>query len=134
MKTVGLIKRSQAGVVALGAAAVLALGVSAPVVSAFAEDTPATDQAAALKQNQKTATELDENLETKVTLSFPGKREAEPTDVVFVLDKSGASAEKDIYKQAKEFLEQVKEKAQTDGLDIKVGVVLLKRSAMCSSR
>ncbi len=98
-----------------------------PAVPAYAEDAPATDQAAALEQNQKTATELDENLETKVTLSFPGKREAEPADVVFVLDKSGASAEKDIYKQAKEFLEQVKEKAQTDGLDIKVGVVLFNK-------
>lgn len=96
-------------------------------MSAFAEDTPATDQATVLAQNKKTATELDENLETKVTLSFPGKREAEPADVVFVLDKSGASAEKDIYKQAKEFLEQVKEKAQADGLDIKVGVVLFNK-------
>ena len=73
------------------------------------------------------ATELDENLETKVTLSFPGKREAEPADVVFVLDKSGASAQKDIYNQAKSFLEEVKTKAQTDGLDIKVGVVLFNK-------
>ena len=73
------------------------------------------------------ATELDENLETKVTLSFPGKREAEPSDVVFVLDKSGASAQTDIYKQAKEFLEQISQKAKADGLDIKVGVVLFNR-------
>lgn len=111
----------------IGVAAVLALGVSAPVASAFDEDAPATDQATALKQNQKTATELDENLETKVTLSFPGKREAEPADVVFVLDKSGASAQKDIYNQAKSFLEEVKTKAQADGLDIKVGVVLFNK-------
>ena len=100
MKTVDLVKRSLTGVVALGVAAVLALGVPALVASAFAEDAPATDQATALKQNQKTATELDENLETNVTLSSPGKREAEPADVVFVLDKSGASAQKDIYKFA----------------------------------
>lgn len=73
------------------------------------------------------ATELDENLETKVTLSFPGKREAEPSDVVFVLDKSGASAQKDIYNQAKEFLGQISQKAKDDGLDIKVGVVLFNR-------
>lgn len=52
MKTVDLIKRSLTGVVALGAAAVLALGMSAPAVSAFAEDAPATDQATALMQNQ----------------------------------------------------------------------------------
>lgn len=127
MKTVDLVKRSLTGVVALGVAAVLALGVPAPVASAFAEDAPATDQATALKQNQKTATELDENLETNVTLSFPGKREAEPADVVFVLDKSGASAQKDIFNQAKFFLEEVKTKAQADGLDIKVGVVLFNK-------
>lgn len=127
MKTVDLIKRSLTGAVALWAAAVLALGVSAPVASAFAENAPATDRTTALEQNQKTATELDKNLETKVTLSFPGKREAEPSDVVFVLDKSGASAQEEIYNQAKEFLEQVKEKAQTDGLDIKVGVVLFNK-------
>ena len=80
-----------------------------------------------LEQNQKMATELDENLETKVTLSFPGKREAEPSDVVFVLDKSGASAQKDIYNQAKQFLGQISQKAKDDGLDIKVGVVLFNK-------
>lgn len=84
-------------------------------------------QSSTLEQNQKTATELDENLETKVTLSFPGKREAEPSDVVFVLDKSGASAQMDIYNQAKDFLGQISRKAKEDGLDIKVGVVLFNR-------
>lgn len=101
--------------------------MSVPVAPAFATDAAASGQTTALEQNQKTATELDENLETNVTLSFPGKREAEPADVVFVLDKSGASAQKDIYNQAKSFLEEVKTKAQTDGLDIKVGVVLFNK-------
>lgn len=107
--------------------ALLAIAMSVPVAPAFATDAAASGQTTALEQNQKTATELDENLETKVTLSFPGKREAEPADVVFVLDKSGASAQKDIYNQAKSFLEEVKTKAQADGLDIKVGVVLFNR-------
>lgn len=107
--------------------ALLAIAMSVPVVPAFATDAAASGQTTALEQNQKTATELDENLETKVTLSFPGKREAEPADVVFVLDKSGASAQKDIYNQAKSFLEEVKTKAQADGLDIKVGVVLFNK-------
>ena len=101
--------------------------MSVPVAPAFATDAAASCRTTALEQNQKTATELDENLETNVTLSFPGKREAEPADVVFVLDKSGASAQKDIYNQAKSFLEEVKTKAQADGLDIKVGVVLFNR-------
>lgn len=127
MKTVDLIKRSLTGVVALGAAAVLALGVPALVASAFAEDAPVTDQATALKQNQKTATELDENLETNVTLSFPGKREAEASDVVFVLDKSAFSARDDIYNLSKQFLSDIKAKAEADGLDVKVGVVIFNK-------
>ena len=107
--------------------ALLAIAMSVPVAPAFATDAAASGQTTALEQNQKTATELDENLETKVTLSFPGKREAEPADVVFVLDKSGASAQKDIFNQAKSFLEEAKTKAQADGLDIKVGVVLFNK-------
>lgn len=50
-----------------------------------------------LDKNKKVASELDKNLETKVRLSFPGKQEVLPSDIVFVLDKSGASAQADIY-------------------------------------
>ena len=115
--------------VAVCAVAALTFGVSVTTPpQATAEDIPgATDQSAALTQNVKTATALDENLETKVTLSFPGQREAEPADVVFVLDKSGASAQTDIFKQAKAFLEVINQKAKADGLNIKVGVVLFNK-------
>lgn len=114
--------------VTVSAVLALTLGMAAPATMSFADDAAGdAGQSSALEQNQKMATELDENLETKVTLSFPGKREAEPSDVVFVLDKSGASAQKDIFDQAKSFLEEVKTKAQTDGLDIKVGVVLFNK-------
>lgn len=115
--------------VAVCAVAALTLGVSVITPpQATAEDIPgATDQSSALTQNVKTATALDENLETKVTLSFPGQREAEPADVVFVLDKSGASAQTDIFKQAKAFLEEINQKAKADGLNIKVGVVLFNK-------
>ena len=114
--------------VTVGAVLALTLGMATPATMSFADDAAGdAGQSSTLEQNQKTATELDENLETKVTLSFPGKREAEPSDVVFVLDKSGASAQKDIYNQAKEFLEQISQKAKDDGLDIKVGVVLFNK-------
>lgn len=114
--------------VTVGAVLALTLGMATPATMSFADDAAGdAGQSSALEQNQKTATELDKNQETKVTLSFPGKREAEPSDVVFVLDKSGASAQKDIYNQAKSFLEEVKTKAQADGLDIKVGVVLFNK-------
>lgn len=99
MKTLDLVKRCLSRAFVLGGA-LLTIAMSVPVAPAFATDAAASGQTTALEQNQKTATELDENLETKVTLSFPGKREAEPADVVFVLDKSGASAQKDIYKFA----------------------------------
>lgn len=115
-------------IAAIGATMALTLGMAAPATTALAADLAGeVDPSAALEQNQKTATELDKNLETKVTLSFPGKREAEPSDVVFVLDKSGASAQMDIYRQAKEFLSQISQKAKDDGLDIKVGVVLFNK-------
>lgn len=115
--------------VTVGAVLALTLGMATPATMSFADDAAGggAGQSSTLEQNQKTATELDENLETKVTLSFPGKQEAEPSDVVFVLDKSGASAQTDIFNQAKEFLGQISQKAKDDGLDIKVGVVLFNR-------
>lgn len=120
----GALKRA----VTVGAVLALTLGMATPATMSFADDAAGdAGQSSALEQNQKMATELDENLETKVTLSFPGKREAEPSDVVFVLDKSGASAQKDIYNQAKQFLGQISQKAKDDGLDIKVGVVLFNK-------
>lgn len=120
----GALKRA----VTVGAVLALTLGMATPATMSFADDAAGgPGQSSALEQNQKMATELDENLETKVTLSFPGKREAEPSDVVFVLDKSGASAQKDIYNQAKQFLGQISQKAKDDGLDIKVGVVLFNK-------
>ena len=112
----------------VGGGLALTLGMATPATMSFADDAAGdAGQSSTLEQNQKMATELDENLETKVTLSFPGKREAEPSDVVFVLDKSGASAQKDIYNQAKQFLGQISQKAKDDGLDIKVGVVLFNK-------
>ena len=82
---------------------------------------------AALDKNRKTATALDENLETKITLSFPGKQDVLPSDVVFVLDKSGASAQDQIYTQAKTFLQELKDDATKRGLNVKIGVVLFNR-------
>lgn len=81
-------------------------------------------QSGRILQSTKTASELNEQKETTVQLAFPGVRDVLPTDIVFVLDKSGASAAKDIYNQAKNFLENVKGQAQAKGLNIKVGVVL----------
>lgn len=80
-----------------------------------------------IEKNNKTASSLNKNLETKVKLSFPGKQEIEPTDIIFVVDKSGMSAEIDINKQTKQFLEEIKAHAEDKGLNIKVGVVLFNK-------
>lgn len=73
MKTVDVVKRCLSRAFVLGGGALLAIAMSVPVAPAFATDAAASGQTTALEQNQKTATELDENLETKVTLSFPGE-------------------------------------------------------------
>lgn len=46
---------------------------------------------------------------------------------MFVLDKSAFSDYGAIYKQAQSFLDEVKDRAEADGLDIKVGVVIFNR-------
>lgn len=64
-----------------------------------------------LEKNNKTASPLDNNLETKVTLSFPGSEDVLAQDIVFVLDKSGASDQKGIDSQARQFLDDIKQQA-----------------------
>ena len=65
MKTVNVVKRCLSRAFVLGGA-LLAIAMSVPVAPAFATDTAASGQTTALEQNQKMATELDENLETKL--------------------------------------------------------------------
>ncbi|WP_180978002.1 vWA domain-containing protein [Mageeibacillus indolicus] len=76
-----------------------------------------------LEKNNKTASPLDNNLETKVTLSFPGSEDVLAQDIVFVLDKSGASDQKGIDSQARQFLDDIKQQADEKGLNIKIGIV-----------
>lgn len=53
----------------IGATMALTLGMAAPATTALAADLAGeVDPSTALEQNQKMATELDKNLETKVTL------------------------------------------------------------------
>lgn len=77
----------------------------------------------------KTAGALSGNLETEVTLSFPGKEDHLGSDIVFVLDKSGASDWNGIFAKAKEFLDYVREQAVAHGLEVKIGVVLFNYKA-----
>ena len=106
---------------------ILSVISGATVVFATDGDNQAGDENNVLQKNMKTASALDANLETKINLTFPGKSEIEPTDIVFVVDKSGMSAEIDINKQTKQFLEEIKAHAEDKGLNIKVGVVLFNK-------
>ena len=69
----------------------------------------------------KTATELDENYESQVTLSLPAAEETLTSDVVFVLDKS--SCETEVTTEALDMLHELYNKATANGATIKVGAV-----------
>lgn len=72
----------------------------------------------------KTASELDDNYESTVEISFPGAHKNYASSVVFVLDKSGASAFQDIIDKTIDFLDDIRDQALSKNLDVKVGVVL----------
>ena len=74
----------------------------------------------------KSATELDENNESEITLSFPSMYENLATDIVFVLDKSSYSATKE---PALELLSNLKEVAETTNANVKVAVIGFNRFA-----
>lgn len=74
----------------------------------------------------KTATNLDENFESDVTLSLPAAEEQLVSDVVFVLDKSTSS---DLQNEALEMLEALKEQVSKTDAKVKVGVVIFNKVA-----
>ena len=84
---------------------------------------PSAASAADIITPGKTATALNAQNETEVTLSFPGKEDQFGTDIVFVLDKSGASDEQGVNKQALDFLADIKQQADEKNLNVKIGVV-----------
>ena len=94
------------------------------------DETEPNANATSGEKSNKTATPLDDQNETEITLTFPGKQDILGSDIVFVLDKSGASAEKDIFKQAKGFLEEIKKNAEEKEIPVKVGVVLFSHFGM----
>lgn len=77
----------------------------------------------------KTATNLDENFESKVTLSLPSAEEQLVSDIVFVLDKSTSAALED---QALAMLQQLKNQIDKTNAQVKVGVVIFNKKANVS--
>ena len=74
----------------------------------------------------KTATVLDKDYRSTVTLSLPSAEEKLASDVVFVLDKS-TSAE--LENKALALLADLKEEVRERGVMVKVGVVIFNRAA-----
>ena len=74
----------------------------------------------------KTATNLDENYQSEVTLSLPAAQEQLESDVVFVLDKS-TSAE--LEQQALDMLDELNTQIKDTGAKVNVGVVIFNKQA-----
>ena len=76
----------------------------------------------------KTATALDADGSTRVTLSLPSAEETLTSDVVFVLDTSDCVGE--VMNQVSGLVAQLKAAQEKNKADIKVGVVVFKGSAL----
>lgn len=76
----------------------------------------------------KTATDLDADGSTRVTLSLPSAEENLASDVVFVLDTSDCVGE--VMNQVSGLVAQLKAAQEKNNADIKVGVVAFKGSAL----
>ena len=74
----------------------------------------------------KTATPLDANYESDVTLSLPSAEEQLESDVVFVLDKSTST---DIEDEALAMLEDLQRQIAQTGAKVNVGVVIFNKEA-----
>ncbi|MDY3013894.1 MAG: vWA domain-containing protein [Evtepia sp.] len=79
----------------------------------------------------KTATELNKNNESTVTLSLPSAEEKLSSDIVFVLDKSTST---DLKGDALTMLSKIKEQVNETGATVKVGVVVFNKTATVSAQ
>ena len=99
---------------------VLALSVTPSLAAA---EEPAWDIS-----RSKSATSLNENNESAVTLSLPSAEENLKSEVVFVLDGS-SSADTQVVKDSLELLEELKAATENSGAAVNVCVVKFKRRA-----
>ena len=117
-------KRMLAALLAL----VMLISVLPAALAADAE-VPATGEGKTLDVSKsKTATALDANGQTQITLSLPSAEEKLATDIVFVLDTSDCVGE--VMNSVKGLVTELKAAQAASGADIKVGVVAFKGSAL----
>lgn len=96
-------------------------------VTALAVDAGGTTVPMLDVSKSKTATALDANGQTQITLSLPSAEETLATDIVFVLDCSDCIA--DSVRQVSGLVTDLKTAQAASGADINVGVVVFKGSA-----
>ena len=103
-----------------------------PVMALAAE--PEVEKPAAFDwkvSKSKTATDLDADGSTRVTLSLPSAEETLTSDVVFVLDGS-SSADANVVKESLKLLKELKKAAGDNGATVNVCIVKFKRQAFKS--
>ena len=100
-------------------------------VTALAVDAGGTTVPMLDVSKSKTATALDANGSTRVTLSLPSAEETLTSDVVFVLDGS-SSAETDVVKKSLKLLGELEQAAGNNGATVNVCIVKFKRQAFKS--
>ena len=113
---------------ALVLALVMLISVLPAALAADAE-VPAAGEGKTLDVSKsKTATALDANGQTQITLSLPSAEEKLATDIVFVLDTSDCVGE--VMNSVKGLVTELKAAQAASDADIKVGVVVFKGSAL----
>lgn len=117
MQNVGKLLSVTAVAMVLAVVCLLALPVC--TTSAYA------DEGAGLSKS-KTATPLDENYTSTVSLSLPAEEEQLVTDVVFVLDKSTSA---DLEEQAIAMLDSLRAQVTDTNAKVNVGVVIFNKVA-----
>lgn len=108
----------------------LVMLIGAMPVMALAAETVPTDFDWKVSKS-KTATDLDADGSTRVTLSLPNAEETLTSDVVFVLDGS-SSADTDVVKKSVDLLDELKQAAGDNGATVNVCIVKFKRQAFKS--
>ena len=106
----------------------LPAGDEVPVVTYATADAPAETETTKWDVSRsKTASDLDENYVSTVTLSLPSAEETLASDVVFVLDTSDCVG--NVMTEVSELVGQLKTAQEQNKANIKVGAVIFKGSA-----
>ena len=110
-------------------ALVMLIGILPVTAIAIDEEVPTVPMLDVSKS--KTATALDANGQTQITLSLPSAEETLTSDVVFVLDGS-SSADTNVVKESLRLLKELEKAAGNNGATVNVCIVKFKRRAFKS--